>query len=307
MKRLGYTRFVAPGGDWGAIVVDEMAVLAPPELLGIHTNMAGVVPAEIHRARLQHPRRRLSAALRSVRRREPHLRPAGLLLHPRRRLRSRNGHPSADPLRDCRLADRARRLDAQPRRASYADVTAAVVDNPVGNLTRDEILDNLTFTWLTNTGVSSTRLYWENTLRFFDVKGVTIPVAVSVFPHEIYPAPRSWAERAYPHLIYFNALDHGCHFAAWQEPALFRTNSAPPSGPCGRPPAFTPGRRGRVAGVDPPGPAEPHNNLRTVIREPGQRPGTYPGAIAGAGRDAGYEQRPHGRKERGDPGPLRQL
>jgi hypothetical protein len=93
--------------------------------------------------------------------------------------------------------------------------------HPVGGLTRDEILDNVTYTWLTNTGVSSARLYWENNAGFFNVKGVTVPAAVSVFPNEIYKAPRSWAERAYAKLIYFNEVHRGCHFAAWQEPALF--------------------------------------------------------------------------------------
>jgi len=105
--------------------------------------------------------------------------------------------------------------------ASYADIADAAAGHPVGNLTRDEVLDNLTFYWLTNTAISSARLYWENTFDFFGVKGVAIPAAVSVFPKEIYKAPRSWAERAYAKLIYFNEVDRGCHFAAWQEPALF--------------------------------------------------------------------------------------
>jgi hypothetical protein len=105
--------------------------------------------------------------------------------------------------------------------ASYQDIADAFAGHPVGNLTRDEVLDNITFYWLTNTGVSSSRLYWENTFDFFGVKNVNIPAAVSVFAHEIYKAPRSWAERAYPKLIYFNELDRGNHFAAWQEPALF--------------------------------------------------------------------------------------
>jgi len=107
--------------------------------------------------------------------------------------------------------------------SSYQDIAAAFAGHPVGGLTRDEILDNVTFTWLTNTGVSSARLYWENTAGFFDAKGVTVPAAVSTFANEIYRVPRSWAERAYPNLIYFNALDRGNHFAAWQEPALFAT------------------------------------------------------------------------------------
>jgi hypothetical protein len=107
--------------------------------------------------------------------------------------------------------------------ASYQDIADAVAGHPVGNLTRDEVLDNLTYYWLTNTAISSARLYWENTFDFFGVKGVAVPAAVSVFPKEIYKAPRSWAERAYPNLVYFNEVDRGCHFAAWQEPALFST------------------------------------------------------------------------------------
>jgi hypothetical protein len=106
---------------------------------------------------------------------------------------------------------------------SYEDIARAFDGDPVDNLTRDEVLDNITLTWLTNTGVSSGRLYWENSLGFFDVKGVTVPAAVSVFPRELYRAPRSWADRAYPNLVYFNEVDRGNHFAAWQEPELFTT------------------------------------------------------------------------------------
>ena len=105
--------------------------------------------------------------------------------------------------------------------ASYQDIADAFAGHPVGNLTRDEVLDNVTFYWFTNTAVSSARLYWENTFGFWDFKNVSIPAAVTVFPHEMYQAPRSWAERAYPKLIYFNEVDRGNHFAAWQEPALF--------------------------------------------------------------------------------------
>ena len=106
---------------------------------------------------------------------------------------------------------------------SYEDIAKAFAGDPVGGLTRDEVLDNITLTWVTNTGVSSARLYWENTLGFFDFKGTTVPAAVSVFPRELYQAPRSWAEQAYPNLIYFNEVDRGNHFAAWQEPELFTT------------------------------------------------------------------------------------
>ena len=109
---------------------------------------------------------------------------------------------------------------------SLEDIARAFAGEPVGNLTRDEVLDNITMTWLTNTGVSSGRLYWENTLGFFDVKDVTVPAAVSVFPRELYQAPRSWTEKAYPNLIYFNEVDEGNHFAAWQEPELFARGAA---------------------------------------------------------------------------------
>ena len=137
----------------------------------------------------------------------------------------RDGGAPADAVRDRRLARRPGRLDARPRRDSSTDSSPRGRRGPTGpasgNLTRDEVLDNITLYWLTNTGVSSARLYWENKLGFFDVKGVTIPVAVTVFPSELYQAPRSWTEQAYPNLIYFNEVDRGNHFAAWQEPELF--------------------------------------------------------------------------------------
>src|SRR5438552_2575709 len=124
-------------------------------------------------------------------------------------------------LADSPVALAAWMLDHDAR--SYEDIVRAFEGNPVGNLTRDEVLDNITLTWVTNTGMSSGRLYWENTLGFFDVKGVSVPAAVSVFPRELYQAPRSWTEQAYPNLIYFNEVDRGNHFAAWQEPNLFTT------------------------------------------------------------------------------------
>jgi len=144
MKRLGYTNFVAQGGDWGAVITDVMATHAPPELLGIHSNMPGVIPPDIDKA--------AQSALR-----------------------------------------------------------------------RDDILDNTTITWLTNTALSGARLYWENKFGFFSVKGVSVPAAVSAFPDELYQTPRSWAERAYPKLMHYNKLDKGGHFAAWEQPALFST------------------------------------------------------------------------------------
>jgi pimeloyl-ACP methyl ester carboxylesterase len=218
MKRLGYTRFVAQGGDWGAQITDVMGAEAPPELLGIHSNMPGTVPPDV------------SKTLGSGQA------PAGLSADESRAWGQLNflytkgiGYATEMNLRpqtlyglaDSPVALAAWMLDHDAR--SYDDIAAAFEGHPVGNLTRDEVLDNITFTWVTNTGMSSGRLYWENKLGFFDVKGVTVPAAVSVFPRELYQAPRSWAEQAYPNLIYFNEVDEGNHFAAWQEPDLFTT------------------------------------------------------------------------------------
>ena len=243
MRRLGYRQWVTQGGDWGAIITDLMAVQAAPELLGMHTNMAGVVPAEVSAALAQNV---LGAG-------GP--RPAGLSAQENATYEQLNFFYTTglgyglemitQPQTLYGIADSPAGLAAwvlNHDAASYADIAAAVAGHPVGNLTRDEVLDNLTFYWLTNTAISSARLYWENTFDFFGVKGVKIPAAVSVFRNEIYRAPRSWAERAYPNLVYFNELDRGCHFAAWQEPTLFsaelraafrslRSASAPVPGP----------------------------------------------------------------------------
>ncbi|HET8874677.1 MAG TPA: alpha/beta fold hydrolase [Gaiellaceae bacterium] len=218
MRRLGYTRFVAQGGDWGAQITDVMGAKAPPELLGIHSNMPGTVPPDVSKT--------LSSGSE----------PPGLSADESRAWKQLNfvytkgiGYATEMNLRpqtlyglaDSPVALAAWMLDHDAR--SYEDIAAAFAGNPVGNLTRDEVLDNITMTWVTNTGISSGRLYWENTLGFFDVKGATVPAAVSVFPRELYQAPRSWAEHAYPNLIYFNEVDEGNHFAAWQEPELFTT------------------------------------------------------------------------------------
>ena len=222
MKRLGYQSYVAQGGDWGAVITDQMGVQAPAGLLGIHTNMAGVVPADVW---LPLVRNVFGAGGPP---------PSGLSEEETRTFDQLNlffakgaGYgvqmgtrpQTMYGLADSPVTLAAWMINHDP--SSYSDIADAFAGHPVGDLTRDEVLDNVTFYWLTNTGVSSARLYWENKVGFFDVKSVSVPAAVSVFPHEIYKAPRSWAERAYPKLIYFNELDRGNHFAAWQEPGLF--------------------------------------------------------------------------------------
>jgi len=218
MKRLGYTKFVAQGGDWGAIITEVMGAQAPPELIGIHTNMANVIPAEIDKAAFSGAPAPagLSADEKLAYERLSFVYAKGIGYGFQMGLRPQTLYAIADS--PVGLA--AYFLDHDAR--SY-EMIARVFDGQSEGLTRDDILDNITITWLTNTALSGARLYWENYGKsFFDVKGVapSVPVAVSVFPDELYPAPRSWAEKAYPKLVYYKKHDKGGHFAAWEQPKL---------------------------------------------------------------------------------------
>jgi pimeloyl-ACP methyl ester carboxylesterase len=214
MGRLGYTRYVAQGGDWGALVVDQMGVQSPPELLAIHTNMAAVVPPDVN-----------AAAFTG----QPV--PADLSAEEKR---------SYEQLTFFYTTDLAYALEM----GTHPQTLYGISDSPIGlaawildhdirsyrmikrtfegvaeGLSPDDVLDNITLFWLTNTGISSARLYWENKLPFLTPKNVTIPVGMSAFPDDLCPAPRSWAEKAYPNLIFYNKHDKGGHFAAWEQPA----------------------------------------------------------------------------------------
>jgi len=216
MNRLGYSQFVATGGDWGDPVTEQMAVLAPSTVRGIHLNMPSAVPSEIFKA--------LQAGGPP---------PSGLSNDEQHAFDQldfffKNGLGYAQEMNhkpqtlyaieDSPIGLAAWIIDHDIR--SY-ELIARVFDGKAEGLTRDDILDNITLYWLTGTAVSSARLYWENKLAFFAPQGVTIPVAVSAFPDELYQCPRNWAERAFPKLIHFNKLEKGGHFAAWEQPQLF--------------------------------------------------------------------------------------
>jgi quercetin dioxygenase-like cupin family protein/pimeloyl-ACP methyl ester carboxylesterase len=221
MKRLGYTRYVAQGGDWGAFVVDQMGLQAPAGLLAIHTNMPATVPADVDRALLagDPPPAGLSAdekrAYQQLVRTFKQVEYARMMA-----TRPQTLYGIADsPVGLAAWLLDHNDADGQPAAAVASALNRTT--SATGELTRDEILDNITLYWLTNTGVSASRLYWEYKGGFFNAKGVSIPVAVSVFPGEQYEAPRSWAERAYPNLIHYNKVDKGGHFAAWEQPRVF--------------------------------------------------------------------------------------
>jgi pimeloyl-ACP methyl ester carboxylesterase len=215
MTRLGYTRFVAQGGDWGDAVTEQMAVQAPPGLLAIHTNMPGAVPPEIEKA------------LQSGGPAPAGLSPEEQYAYGQLDFFYKHGLSYAQEmtnrpqtlyaLEDSPVGLAAWMLDHDAR--SYA-LIARVFDGQHEGLTRDDVLDNITLYWLTGTAVSSARLYWENKFAFFAPKGIKIPVAVSAFPDELYQAPRSWVAQAFPNLLYYNRLQKGGHFAAWEQPAV---------------------------------------------------------------------------------------
>jgi pimeloyl-ACP methyl ester carboxylesterase len=222
MRRLGYKRFVAQGGDWGAVVTDLMAAQAPPELAGMHTNMPGVIPPGVAQA-LPVPGQLAPGG-------PP---PSGLSADEQRAFKQISNfytmgagyavEMATQPQTMYGVADSPVGLAAwmiNHDAYSYGEISDAFEGHPAGELTRDEVLDNITLYWLTNTGVSSGRLYWDNKFGFFDAKNVSVPAGVSVFPGELYQAPRSWAEQAYHNLIYYNEVDAGGHFAAWEQPQL---------------------------------------------------------------------------------------
>jgi len=220
MNRLGYTRFVAAGGDWGAAVVQELGVQAPAGLLAIHTNMPGTVPANINKAIMsgEPPPAGLSAEERQAWDQLDFFYKKGLGYANEMALRPQTLYGIVDSP----IGLAAWILDHDD--ASYKMI-ARVFDGQSEGLTQDDILDNITLYWLTNTAISSARLYWDNRITsksgFFDVKGVAIPVAVSAYPTEIYTAPQSWTERAFPKLIHYNKLPKGGHFAAWEQPEFY--------------------------------------------------------------------------------------
>jgi pimeloyl-ACP methyl ester carboxylesterase len=219
MQRLGYTKYVAQGGDWGNAVTENMGLQQPPGLLGIHTNMPATVPANISKALAQGSLPAdLTADERNAYKQLDFFNKTGLGYA----IEMNNRPQTLYGIVDSPVGLAAWMIDHDDRSQK---MIARVFDGKTEGLSKDDILDNVTLYWLTNTAISSARLYWDNahnpTGGFFDPRGIKIPVAVSVFPDEIYAAPRSWAEKAYPKLIHYNMLDKGTHFAAWEQPQLF--------------------------------------------------------------------------------------
>jgi pimeloyl-ACP methyl ester carboxylesterase len=220
MERLGYTRYVAQGGDWGAFVVDQMGLQAPQGLLAVHTNMPATVPTDVNDAAQAGRPAPSGLSAEEQRAYEQLIRTFGQVEYAR--------YMAARPQTLYGIADSPVGLaawlldhnDADGQPAAAVVAALGRLASSTGELTRDEVLDNITLYWLTNTGVSASRLYWEYRGGFFNAKGVTIPVAVTVFPGEQYEAPRSWTERAYPNLIHYHRVDRGGHFAAWEQPQL---------------------------------------------------------------------------------------
>ena len=216
MNRLGYTRYVAQGGDWGNAVTEQLALQQPAGLVAIHTNMPATVPADIDKAAFANAPAPagLSADEKQAYDQLSHFYKTGLAYAQEMGARPQTLYG----IEDSPIGLAAWMIDHDER--SYA-LIARVFDGKSEGLTREDIVDNITLYWLTNTGVSSARLYWESKLAFFAPKGITLPVAVSAYPDELYQAPRSWSEKAYPKLIHYNRLDKGGHFAAWEQPASF--------------------------------------------------------------------------------------
>jgi pimeloyl-ACP methyl ester carboxylesterase len=225
MKRLGYARFAAQGGDWGAGVCEVMALETPPELMGIHVNLPATVPAAVAKllACGDPPPADLSSDERTA-----YEQLARLFAKRRAYAVMMGTRPQTlYGLADSPVGLASWLLDhgdgyGQPAAALVSAISGTTVDgHGAGDLTRDDVLDDVTLYWLTNTGISAGRLYWENTFNLYNAAGIAVPAAVSVFPGENYQAPRSWAERAYPNLIYYNRVAAGGHFAAWEQSRLF--------------------------------------------------------------------------------------
>jgi len=216
MSRLGYERYVAQGGDWGNAVTEQLALLKPDRLIGIHTNMPATIPDDVAHA-LQYGEPAPHAFTPDEQKAWDQL--SSFYQHGLGYASEMANRPQTlYGLEDSPVGLAAWMLDHD---AANLELIVRVFDGAEEGLTKTDILDNITLYWLTKTAVSSARLYWESKLPFFAPKGVTLPAAVSVFPDEIYSAPQSWAEKAYPNLIHYNRLPKGGHFAAWEQPAAY--------------------------------------------------------------------------------------